>query len=71
MHLSVFSQEGTASRLDEYAPLFAQQGIKAYEENNWDLAIHFFKRATTFPSTSTQELWYMLIMSELYAEKYS
>lgn len=70
MHLSVFSQEGTASRLDEYAPHFAQQGIKAYEENNWDLAIHFFKRAATFPSTATQELWYMLIMSELYAEKY-
>lgn len=56
--------------LDGYATHFSLQGIKAYEENDWDLAIHFFRRATTFPSTSTQEMWYMLIMAEMYAQKY-
>lgn len=63
--------QGNDLTLDDYASHFSLQAIKAYEENDWELAIHFFRRATAFPTTSTQELWYMLIMSEMYAEKHT
>ena len=54
--------------LDEYAPHFVQQGIRHMKKIIGILRYIF--KSTAFPSTATQELWYMLIMSELYAEKY-
>ena len=58
------------SGIDDHASHFVLQGVQAYEEKDWETAIHFFRRATSFPSTTTEELWYMLIMAEMYAERY-
>lgn len=68
--LNVLFAQTQNDSLSDYASQFVLQGIKAYEENDWDLAVHFFQRAKTFPSASTQEICYMLIMAEMYAGKY-
>ena len=47
------------------------QGFEAYRNEDWTSALFFLRQAVTTPSVSTDETWYMLIMSEVYAGEYA
>lgn len=50
---------------------FLVQGLEAYQRNDWATALLYLRKASSLPQTSTAEVWYMLIMSQMYAEKYN
>ncbi len=47
------------------------QGYEAYRNEDWQSAMIFFRKAVSSPATSTDESWYLLIMSEVYAGEYA
>lgn len=47
------------------------QGFEAYRSGDWTSALFFLRQAVASPSVSTDETWYMLIMSEMYAGDYT
>lgn len=60
---NVYSQQATTSD-------YLLQGLNAYQSGNWDTAILSFKKAILIPETNSQEILYMLIMSEMFAGNY-
>lgn len=60
---NVYSQQAATSD-------YLLQGLNAYQSGNWDTAILSFKKAILIPETNSQEVLYMLIMSEMFAGKY-
>ena len=47
------------------------QGFEAYRNEDWTSALFFLRQAVATPAISTDETWYMLIMSEVYAGEYA
>lgn len=47
------------------------QGYEAFKNGEWTSATFFLRKAVGVPANATAEAWYMLIMSEMYAENYS
>lgn len=45
-------------------------GYNAFKSSDWTSATFFLRKAVTVPANSTQEAWYMLIMSQMYSEDY-
>ncbi|MBQ7159166.1 MAG: tetratricopeptide repeat protein [Treponema sp.] len=65
------------------APLYAQKvsatvadsatltsGYEAYRSEDWTSAMFFFRKAVSGSGGATDETWYMLIMSEMYAGEF-
>ena len=46
------------------------QGYNSFKSGDWTSATIFLRKAVTQPANSTQEAWYMLIMSQMYSEDY-
>jgi outer membrane protein assembly factor BamD (BamD/ComL family) len=46
------------------------QGYKAYNEGNWSSAAALYRKAVNMPGYSTDENWFMLVISEMYASEY-
>ena len=46
------------------------QALASYREGDWVSAISFLRRAVSDESTSTDDTWFMLINSEMYAQSY-
>lgn len=46
------------------------QGLEAYRKNDWVTSLFFLRKAVSLPENSTPETWYVLIMSEVFAEDY-
>lgn len=46
------------------------QGYESYRNGDWTSAMFFLRKAVSVPANSTDETWYMLIMSEMYAGEY-
>jgi len=46
------------------------QGYDAFKSGDWTSASFFLRKSVTVPANSTQEAWYMLIMSEMYSGDY-
>ncbi|OJF77607.1 MAG: hypothetical protein BKP49_01090 [Treponema sp. CETP13] len=46
------------------------QGLRAYKNEDWNTALFFLRKAVTEPKNSTQDTWYVLIMTEIFAEDY-
>lgn len=46
------------------------QGYESYRNADWTSALFFLRKAVAVPANSTDETWYMLIMSEMYAGEY-
>lgn len=49
---------------------FLVQGFDAFQKNDWASALFFLRKAVSLPDTSSPEVWYMLVMSEMFAEEY-
>lgn len=47
------------------------QGFEAYRQEDWTSALFFLRKAVADSTVSTDETWYMLIMSEVYAGEYA
>ena len=45
-------------------------GYEAYRNEDWTSAMFFFRKAVSVSEGSTDETWYMLIMSEMFAGEY-
>lgn len=46
------------------------QGLEAYRVGDWTSALFFLRKATSMPENLNPETWYVLIMSEMFAEDY-
>ncbi len=46
------------------------QGLEAYRDGDWTTALFFLRKATSMPENLNPETWYVLIMSEMFAEDY-
>ena len=66
--IPVFSQ--SLETLDISSSDFLLQGFEAYQRNDWPSALLYLRKATSLPQTSTAEVWYMLVMSQMYAQEY-
>lgn len=55
---------------EQTAADFLIQGFEAFKNNDWDSALFFLRKAVSLPDASTPEVLYMLVMSEMFAEKY-
>ena len=62
--LSVFAANDSA--LDSYT-----KGLNAYKNNDWTSASLLLHKAAAFDENSNPDLWYMIIMSQIYSENYS
>lgn len=49
---------------------YLAQGLQAYKEGNWESAILLLKNAVSLPESSTPEVLYVLIMSEMFNGNY-
>ena len=47
------------------------QGFEAYRNEDWTSAMFFLRKAVSVPGSGTDETWYMLIMSEMYAADFA
>ncbi len=47
------------------------QGFEAYRNEDWTSAMFFLRKAVSVPGSSTDETWYMLVMSEMYAAEFA
>ena len=47
-----------------------KQGINAYKAGDWNSASLFLRKVVSYPKYSTDETWYLLIMSEMFGENY-
>jgi outer membrane protein assembly factor BamD (BamD/ComL family) len=47
-----------------------EQGYKAYNAGDWQTALSAYQKAIKVPGYATEEIWYMLIVSEMYASDY-
>ena len=47
------------------------QGFESYRNEDWHSAVLFLRRAVSQQAVSTDEVWFMLIMSEMYAGEYA
>ncbi len=65
----VFSQTAN-TQSDIPSEDFLVQGFEAYQRNDWPSALLYLRKASSMPKTSTAEVWYMLIMTQMYAEEY-
>ena len=58
--------QGTASQTTSvYTQDALQNGYEAYRKQDWTSASIFLHRAVTEPKNNTDNIWYMLIMSEM------
>lgn len=46
------------------------QGYESYRNGDWTSSMFFLRKAVAVAANSTDETWYMLIMSEMYAGEY-
>ncbi len=46
------------------------QGLEAYKNGDWSSASFFLRKAVTSPENSSDNVWYMIIASQMYAENY-
>lgn len=49
---------------------YLSQGLQAYKDGNWESAILLLKNAVSLPESSTPEVLYVLIMSEMFNGNY-
>lgn len=56
----------TQATTDDYL----NKGLQAYKEGDWDSAILLLKNAVSLPETSTPEVLYVLVMSEMFNGNY-
>jgi tetratricopeptide (TPR) repeat protein len=47
------------------------RGYKAYNAGDWKTALAAYRKAVKIPEYSTEDTWFMLIVSELYAAEYA
>ncbi|HOS29183.1 MAG TPA: tetratricopeptide repeat protein [Treponemataceae bacterium] len=66
----VFSQS-SPSKAELPSSDFLVQGFEAYQRNDWPSALLYLRKAASLPQSSTAEVWYMLIMSQMYAGQYN
>ena len=52
------------------SPSLLVQGLDAYRKNDWTTALFFLRKAVTLEENLNPETWYVLIMSEVFAEDY-
>lgn len=64
------AQEGASIAIPASSDDALVQGYNSFKGGDWTSATFFLRKAVTVPVNSTQEAWYMLIMSELYSEDY-
>ncbi len=67
--LLIFSQT-SSSEAEIPSSDFLVQGFEAYQRNDWSSALLYLRKAASMPQSSTAEVWYMLIMSQMYSEQY-
>ncbi len=46
------------------------QGFDAFQKNDWDSALFFLRKAVSLSDSQGPEAWYLLVMSEMFAEQY-
>ncbi|MCH5288390.1 MAG: tetratricopeptide repeat protein [Treponema sp.] len=61
--------QGAAAPSDQTAALIS--GYEAYRNEDWTSAMFFFRKAVAGSGGATDETWYMLIMSEMFAGEYA
>lgn len=67
----VLSQSQEVSEIQDISSSdFLVQGFEAYQRNDWPSALLYLRKAASLPQTSTEEVWYMLVMSQMYAQDY-
>ena len=49
---------------------YLTKGLQAYKDGNWESAILLLKNAVSLPESSTPEVLYVLIMSEMFNGNY-
>lgn len=70
MILTPISAQTLSVPSDEMAADFLIQGFDAFQNNDWTSALFFLRKAVSLPDASSAEVWYMLVMSEMFAEEY-
>ena len=49
---------------------YLNKGLQAYKDGNWESAILLLKNAVSLPESSTPEVLYVLVMSEMFNGDY-
>ncbi len=47
------------------------EGITAYQKEDWATALFFLRKAAALPEGNTSDVWYLLIMSEMFSGDYT
>lgn len=69
LSIPVYSQSAQ-SKTQGKTDLSLLQGYEAYRKHDWKSAIIFFRKSVSNPQSATDETYYMLVMSEMYAGEY-
>ncbi len=63
--LSVLPAQGASEGIE-----YLVQGFDAFQKNDWDSALFFLRKAVTLSDSQGPEAWYLLVMSEMFAQQY-
>lgn len=66
----LFAQSGAKAKLSAVESANLKQGADAYKNEDWASAIFFLRKVVSVPGSASDENYFMLIKSEIYAGEY-